>query len=113
MASKRLDFSMRRGDTPTVEGELRDENNALVDDATSEWKLTARAGPLFTDAEVFSVTSPTQHSPGKGRCAIPISATSGFTYTRVLWYDMQVVETNGNVTTVLDGRITVYADQAR
>lgn len=112
MAAKILNFEMKRGDTPVVEGELRDENRALVDDATAQWLLRARA-TRTTDAPILFTVGPlTQFSAGIGRLPIPISATSGFTFDRRIFYDVQVTETNGNVTTVLTGVITVRVDQA-
>jgi hypothetical protein len=106
-----LDIHMKRGDTPVVRGFLRDENNNLVNDATASYKLAARVTRDAT-AEVFSVTT-LQFAAGEGRCPIPTSATSAFTYDRVLYYDMQVTETGGNVTTLLQGKLFVYQDAAR
>ena len=113
MAAKILNFSMRRGDTPTVEAYLRDENRQLVADPTSQWKLTARSTPRFEGTELFTVGPLPQYATGTGRLPIPASATSSFTYTRKIYYDVQVTETNGNVTTVLTGYIVVEVDQAR
>lgn len=107
-----MNFEMRRGDTPVVVGFLKDQNDAPVNDVAAQYKLTARATRDATGAPIFEVTTP-QFAAGEGRCPIPTSATSGFTYDRVLYYDMQVVESNGNVTTLLVGTITVLVDVAR
>lgn len=108
-----FNFEMRRGDTPVVVGFLRDENGALVNDVTAQYKLVARAKRDAADPAVFTVGPVAQFAAGEGRCPIPAGATSGFTYDRRLYYDMQVVETNGNVTTLLVGTITVLMDAAR
>jgi hypothetical protein len=113
MAAKILNFEMRRGDTPVLEAELRDENRNLIDDAAAQYKLTARATRSAADPPVFEVGPLPQYAPGIGRCGIPISATSGFTHDRFLFYDLQVVEGNANVNTLLTGTITVLMDVAR
>jgi hypothetical protein len=108
-----MDFEMRRGDTPTVVGYLRDENGALVNDPTAQYKLTARASRSSTASVIFEVGPVTQHAAGEGWCPIPTFATSGFTRDRILYYDMQCVESGGTTTTILEGRITVKVDMAR
>lgn len=108
-----LNFEMRRGDTPTIRGFLKDENGALVNDPTAQWKLTGRVTRNAADPVLFEVGPSAQFATGEGRCPIPTSATSGFTYDRVVYYDMQVTETNGNKHTVLAGKITVLVDVAR
>lgn len=112
MAAKVLNHTMRRGDTPTFEAELRDENRALVNDPGAQYKLTARATRGAATA-LFEVGPVTQFSPGIARFPIPTGATSGFTYDRKIYYDAQVIETNGNVSTLLEGVITVLVDAAR
>jgi hypothetical protein len=113
MAAKILNLEMRRGDTPVLEAELRDENRNLVNDPAAQYKLTARATRSAADPPLFEVGPTTQYAPGIGRCGIPVNATSGFTHDRVLFYDLQVVEAGGNVNTLLTGKITVLMDVAR
>lgn len=113
MAAKLMNFEMRRGDTPTIEAELRDENRALVNDAGAQYKLTARATRSATAPVVFTVGPLAQFSAGIGRLPIPTSATSGFTYDRKLYYDVDVIESNGNRNTLLVGTITVFIDMAQ
>jgi len=113
MAAKLLNHEFRRGDTPVIEADLRDENRALVNDPTAQWKLTARATRSATAPVVFTVGPLTQFSPGVGRLPIPSAATSGFTYDRKLYYDVQCQETNGNVNTLLVGTLTVFVDMAQ
>lgn len=108
-----LNFEMRRGDTPTIVGYLRDQNDALVNDVGAQYKLTARASRDASAPIVFEVGPVAQYAAGEGRCPIPVGATSGFTYDRVLYYDMQCQESGGNVTTLLVGTITVLMDAAR
>lgn len=105
-------FEMQRGDTPVIVAYNRDENNALVNDPAASFKLVARNKRGDPDPPVFQVTTP-QYAAGEGRLPIPISATSGFTYDRVLYYDVQVQESNGNVNTLIGGTITVWVDAAR
>lgn len=112
MAAKILNHTMRRGDTPVFEAELRDENRALVNDPSAEYKLTARTTRGAATA-LFEVGPMGQFSPGIGRLPIPTSATNTFTYDRKIYYDVQVVEGNGNVSTLLTGVITVLVDAAR
>jgi hypothetical protein len=108
-----FNFEMRRGDTPTLVGYLKDKATQLpVNDPTCEYKLTGRATRSGADPSLFQVIT-TQFAAGEGRCPIPVSATSGFTYDQVVHYDMQAKESNGNVTTVLAGKITVRIDAAR
>ena len=113
MTAKRMNFEMRRGDTPVVVAFLKDQNDTLVNDATAQYKLAARATRKAADPAVFEVGPIAQFAAGEGRLPIPTGATSGFTDDRVLYYDVQVVETNGNVTTLLEGKITVLVDVAR
>lgn len=113
MAAKILNVTMRRGDTPVIEANLMDENHALVNDAGAQYKLTARATRGATAPVVFEVGPLTQFSAGTGRLPIPSSATSGFTYDRKLYYDVDVVESNGNRNTLLVGTITVLVDVSR
>jgi len=113
MTAKHMDIEMRRGDTPVVVAYLKDQNDVLVNDVTAQYKLTARNTRNAADPPVFSVGPIAQYAAGEGRLPIPTGATSVFTDDRVLYYDVQVVETNGNVTTLLEGRLTVWADVAR
>lgn len=113
MAAKHMNIEMRRGDTPVVVAFLKDENGAPVNDVTAQYKLQARVTRAAVDPAVFTVGPLAQFAAGEGRLPIPANATSGFTDDRVLYYDVQVVETNGNVTTLLEGTLTVLADVAR
>lgn len=106
-----LNLEMRRGDTKTLRGFLRDENNLPVDDPAAVYKLAARTTKNAATA-VFEISAP-QYAPGEGRCTIAPGDTSSFTYPRVLYYDLQVQEATGTVTTCLEGKITVRLDQAR
>lgn len=102
-------FDMQRGDTPVLQAFLRDKDtNALVNDPGCQYRLTARA-TRYTDTAVFTVGPLPQFAAGEGRLPIPGGATSPFTYHRVLYYEVEATETNGNVTTALKGRITVWA----
>lgn len=112
MAAKIFDFTMKRGDTPTIEANLLDENRNLVNDPTAQYKLVGRATPRHNAEVLFTVGPLAQFSAGTGRLPIPGSATSGFTYSRKVYYDVDVVETNGNRNTLLTGVITVLVDQA-
>lgn len=106
-----LNWESRRGDTPVIQGFLLDADNQPVDDPGAQYTFAARTTPNATGPALIEVTT-AQFAPGEGRCPIPVQATASFTYDRVLWYDLDVVETNGNVTTVLAGRWTVKCDQA-
>jgi hypothetical protein len=109
----KLDIEMRRGDTRTVRGFLQDGiTKQPIDDPTAQWKLTARTRRDATDA-VFEVSSSSQFVAGEGRCTIAPGDTNSFTRDRVLYYDMQVRETSGTVTTLLEGKLYVYMDSAR
>jgi hypothetical protein len=107
-----LDVEMNRGDTKTFRGFLRDENGVAVNDPTATYKLTVRSRRDASDPPIFE-TGGTQFAAGEGRCTIPPSATTSFTRDRVLYYDMQVAETTGTVTTLIKGRLTVKMDNAR
>jgi hypothetical protein len=112
MATKTMNFTMRRGDTPVVEANLLDENRALVNDPAAQYKLTGRTTRGAATA-LFEVGPLTQFSAGTARLPIPTGATNTFTYDRKVYYDVQVVEGNGNVSTLLAGVITVLVDAAR
>lgn len=112
MAAKILNFTMRRGDTPVVEAELLDENRQRVNDPAAQYTLMARVTRGASGAPLFSVGPVAQFEAGVGRLPIPTGATSSFTYDRKIYYDVQVVEGNGNVNTLLTGVITVLVDAA-
>lgn len=103
-----FNFEMQRGDTPVLQAFLRDsDTNALVNDPAATYKLTARAS-RNADAALFEIGPLPQYAAGEGRLPIPTGATSGFTYHRVIYYEVEAVESNGNATTPLKGRITVW-----
>ena len=112
MAAKILNHTMRRGDTPVFEANLLDENRNLVDDPGAQYKLVGRASPRHNATVLFEVGPIAQFSAGTGRLPIPSSATNTFTYSRKVYYDIDVVETNGNRNTLVSGVITVLVDQA-
>lgn len=107
-----LNIEMERGDTVVVRGFLTDENGVAINDATAAYKLVARATRNAADPAVFTKTG-SQFVAGEGRCTILPADTNSFTDDRSLYYDMQVTETAGQVTTLLKGKLTVFIDAAR
>lgn len=107
-----LNLEMRRGDTLTLRGYLRNENGQAVDDATAVYKLAVRTTRSKTGAALIEKTG-SQFVAGEGRCTIAPADTAGFTNDRKLYYDMEVTETNGTRTTLLEGTLLVRADVAR
>jgi hypothetical protein len=110
MATK-LDVEMERGDTKVFRGFLTDEAGAPVNDPSAIYRLAVRTTRDATSA-IFTKTGG-QVVAGEGRCTIAPTDTSSFTVDRALYYDMDVTESSGQVTTLLKGRLTVLADVAR
>lgn len=114
-----LDVTMYRGDTRLLDfvitraGVVVDLTNATV------WFTAKRS---LTDADVdavFQLYSPsngvqiTGATYGEVRVTIPPSATDALTKSEALYWDLQVKEANGNISTTASGTLLVKLDVTR
>jgi hypothetical protein len=102
---------MIRGDTGEFKATFNDENNTPIDDPGAEYRMTVKKRVADADAqEIFSVTA-NQSNPGIAFLTIPPSATRPLApVTLTLFYDVQVTESGGRITTIQFGNFIVTPD---
>lgn len=108
---KRPDIFITRGDTATI-----DFNLAGVDLTDSTVFFTAKStiSNSADDSDAVIEVEVTSHSdPENGTTVIPLSSTDTNVTPGVYYYDIQVVDSSGNVTSIPVRKMQIFGDITR
>jgi len=113
-------YTMYRGDTFYATGRVLDVTGANYDLTGAKMWMTAKEDKDDADVDaIFQVSSPasgidfTSPTTGAFTIIVPNTETEVLTDQAILFYDIQIEDTDGNVFTINTGTITVLEDVTR
>lgn len=109
------DLSMYRGDDKSIVVTIVDNSGTAVNLTNGSVFFTINGSRPITDAgSVYQkiVVSHTNPSAGITTISIPSSSSTNFT-PGAYWYDVQLKQSTGSISTVVLGRFTIDADVTR